>query len=103
MLLFVFAIFKINYNDIYHILCVFGLKENIVRQSPQSIRIDFSSVVKSIITANFFCLSGYYLFAWIFTEHLVGLGAVLILPVIVMLIIKILWQNRLGGFNNQRW
>lgn len=100
MLLFVFAIFKINYKDIYHILCVFGLKENIVGKSPQSIKIDFSLVVKSIITTNFFCLSGYYLFAWIFTEHVVGLGSVLILPVIAMLIIKILWQNKLSRFKS---
>lgn len=91
MLLVIIAIFKANYNNIYHILCVFGLKTSITNKIPQAIKMDFSLVIKAILLLSFICLSGYYVFSWTLIENAAALAALLILPVIAMLIIKILF------------
>lgn len=86
------TIFKMNYKNIYHSFCFFGLKNNVSKEMPQSTKIGFSIVIKRTIIMYFLYLSSYYVFAWILTEHAMVLGILFLLPVIAMLLIKILWR-----------
>ena len=95
MMVLILSIFRFNYKDIYHILCMFGIK--VMEKDPQKVskvKIDFSFVIKSTLMVSMFFLRGYYLFSWILIEYVVAIGSVLILPIIVALLVHVLIKSK---------
>ena len=95
MMVLILSIFRFNYKDIYHILCMFGIK--VMEKDPQKVskvKIDFSFVIKSTLMVSMFFLSGYYLFSWVLIEYVVAIGSVLILPIIVALLVHVLIKSK---------
>ena len=49
--------------------------------------------IKKIIYGYFFYLSGYYLFAWVFSVHILALVSIFLLPCVILLCVKLTLQK----------
>lgn len=91
----IIIIILLNYRNIYSvaelIICKFHDKSKVI--NARKIKTRFSVVIKKIIYGYFFYLSGYYLFAWVFSVHILALVSIFLLPCVILLCVKLTLQK----------